>query len=647
VAIRTTTGRYIEQWLRGDSSVFDRYFLLSYLVVMASAWRLLTCVEYNSWVTIIFTAFAFAGYCFLYTLPPRLVVLCAEWALARRRTAEWLAVRRIQPTQITYPLAVFFMATVDVLAFTDFLIFRLDGHHVTDGFILNLIFGRGGMEALGADWATKLTFLGVIAAFILLQSLVLASQVAWGRTIVWSRRYITRPRVTVVTVAVVLMLVWQSSMYGFCKLNLYVAVTDASDIMPLYMPVTFGHLAKKLGYDAPHSSVIRLRVSVPRDVTYPLHRIEQAPGHKSYNIVWLLAESWRYDMLDPNIMPATCRFAQEAFDFKQHYSAGNGTRMAVFGMFYGLYGNYWWAFLDKEQEPIMMDVLRSDNYQFCMVTSSNFKYPEFLQTMFAKLPPEVLHDDNPLPTGWQNDRRNVNRLIDFIENRDKSRPFMTFMFFESPHARYHFPPECEIRRPYLNDFNYTTTDVTKVGPLILNRYINSCNHLDTQLDKMVKYLKSAGLMDSTIIVITGDHGEEFMESGRWGHNSDFTDWQSRVPMVLWIPGEKPRTIDRMTSHLDLPATILKQLGVTNPPEDYSLGYDMLSDKEREYTVVSDWYNVACIDKDFRAVFPTEKWRGRQEVMTRAGVKVDEPEKYYQAKRPMLLRMAGEMREFAK
>jgi uncharacterized protein len=631
----------------GRTSVLDRYFFLSYFVVMAAAWRLLKCVEYNSWVTTAFTVMIFAGYCFLYTLPPRLLVLAAEWGLSRKGVAARLARHGVKQTWITYPLAIFFMATVVVLAFTDFLIYRLDGHHVTDTFIMNLIFGRGGMEALGADWATKLTFVGVIAAFICIQSLVLASQTHFAKSAAFGSQLITRARIAVMMIVIAAMLMWQSGLYGFSQLNGYTAITDAAETMPLYTPVTFGHLAKTFGYIAPASSTIKLKINRPTDIDYPIHPIVQKPGHKAYNIVWLLSESWRYDMLDPNIMPGTCQFAKEGLDFKQHYSAGNGTRMAVFGMFYGLYGNYWWAFLEHERGPVFFDILKQNNYQFCLLTSSNFKYPEFTQTMFAGLPPEAMHEDNPYPTGWENDRNNIAKMLEFIESRDKSRPFMTFIFFESPHARYHFPPECAIRKPYLNDFNYTTTDVTKVGPQIKNRYINSCNHLDTQIVRVTKYLKEAGLMDSTIVVITGDHGEEFMESGRWGHNSDFTDWQTRVPMVLWVPGEQPRNVERMTSHLDLPATILRQLGVANPPGDYSQGFDMLEARERDYTVVSDWYNIAYIDKDYRAVFPTEKWRGRQEVMTRAGEKVQEPDEFYRARRPMLMRMAGGMREFGK
>jgi uncharacterized protein len=120
-----------------------------------------------------------------------------------------------------------------------------------------------------------------------------------------------------------------------------------------------------------------------------------------------------------------------------------------------------------------------------------------------------------------------------------------------------------------------------------------------------------------------------------------------VPMVLWVPGEKPRTIEKMTSHLDMPVTIMQQLGVTNPPQDHSMGFDMLGSDQREYTVVSDWYFMGCVDHQYKCVFPVEKSRGRQEVTTKGDKAVEETETYYQTRRPMLLEIGDQMREFAR
>lgn len=75
--------------------------------------------------------------------------------------------------------------------------------------------------------------------------------------------------------------------------------------------------------------------------------------------------------------------------------------------------------------------------------------------------------------------------------------------------------------------NYARMDLENDITLIKNRYINSCHHLDSQLGRIIHYLESNQLLEKTIVIITGDHGEEFMEKGHWGHNSAYTEEQIR------------------------------------------------------------------------------------------------------------------------
>ena len=71
-----------------------------------------------------------------------------------------------------------------------------------------------------------------------------------------------------------------------------------------------------------------------------------------------------------------------------------------------------------------------------------------------------------------------------------------------------------------------------------------------------------------------------MEKGYWGHNSSYVEEQIRSPLVVWVPGQPREKLRAMTSHLDLPATVMTLLGVTNPPQDYSLGFDLLGAQTR-------------------------------------------------------------------
>ena len=163
-----------------------------------------------------------------------------------------------------------------------------------------------------------------------------------------------------------------------------------------------------------------------------------------------------------------------------------------------------------------------------------------------------------------------------------------------------------IRPDYAKDFNYANLDVAELKRNINRiraRYINAVHGLDMTLAPLWRYLEAQRLLENTIVIFTGDHGEEFMEKGRWGHNSDFANEQVQPPLVLWIPGRAPAVDDRLSAHMDLPATLLPLLGVQNPASDHSLGFNLLEPPARLYAVVSDWDRVAYVDENIKIIVP--------------------------------------------
>ena len=181
---------------------------------------------------------------------------------------------------------------------------------------------------------------------------------------------------------------------------------------------------------------------------------------------------------------------------------------------------------------------------------------------------------------------------------------MIYMFFESTHAAYDFPPDSVIAKPYLEDLNYLTTDFKVDIQLIKNRYLNASHHVDQQIGRVIEHLKQKQLLDNTVIIVLGDHGEEFMERSRWGHSAEFNRFQTGTPAVIWAPGNKARVVSGITSHLDIPATLMPLLGVRNPPSDYSQGMNLLDPGyHREYAVAADWNRLAYLGEKVKVAFP--------------------------------------------
>src|SRR5699024_1149156 len=125
--------------------------------------------------------------------------------------------------------------------------------------------------------------------------------------------------------------VFERVTYGVSNLHNYGPVLAASSSFPFYIPTTFNSLAKRWGIEPEREPSMRVNVE-SMALRYPLKPIRVEPPARPLNIVWLVSESLRHDMVDPDIMPFTHAFAQRSAWFKEHYSGGNGTRMGLFSM---------------------------------------------------------------------------------------------------------------------------------------------------------------------------------------------------------------------------------------------------------------------------------------------------------------------------
>lgn len=514
------------------------------------------------------------------SLATSLLLIAPVWMLERISTAvsPWPRLTGLVISSLYFLLLVLLAA--------DYKLYSLYGFHI-NGFVVNLVLTPGGIESMGSSQSFYLTIAKVLlAALVLFFSLILFFPI---------ERLLPQTLMGVRFWAGVFMLTFlaQGASYALAAYRYDKSVLGIADRVAFHVPVTAAGFLKKLGVERPPKPVggeIKLKSGT---MHYPLASITIADHAPKPNIVWLVAESWRWDMLDPEIMPHTWKFATEqGMRSLQHYSGGNGTRMGMFSQFYSLYGSYWFDALRARRQPVLFDVLDQQGYTKKGVTSALFSYPEFDQTIFSGFKQNELHSDDK-GAGWERDQRNVDVLLDYMQQAQE--PYFAFMFFESPHANYHFPPDAVIRPDYLPDFDYATMDLDKDIDRIKNRYINACHQLDKEFARVLAFLQTNDRLANTIVIITGDHGEEFMENGRWGHNSTFVQQQIRVPLILAGAGIKPGVLDRMTSHDDLIPTLLPLLGVTNPASDYGFGQNMQAqDFNRRYSVVSDWHGPVLI-----------------------------------------------------
>jgi membrane-anchored protein YejM (alkaline phosphatase superfamily) len=495
-------------------------------------------------------------------------------------------------------LFAFISTIVSAILLADMKIHAMYGFHI-NGFVLNLVSTPGGLASLEASRATWITVGALIVAIFAVIFVCLLWAHRRQRRGPATRR---RPRWMIVCALLAIVLT-DKGFYGYADLTGNGQVLRASGLFPFYQPVTFRSAARRIGIEG--APPLIQSVTQRGHLAYPKRPIDvTALASSPPNVLWLAVESMRWDLLTPTTMPRLWAFAADNLHFTRHYSGGNRTRMGMFTMFYSLHGPYWSHVLDARRAPVFFDVLDRLNYDVDVFTSAKFSYPEFDRTIFVNVPPQRRHEYSEDEVFWHRDAYNVDAIVESLEQRDASRPFMRFLFFESTHAPYQFPDADAIATPYGSVANYALMDPKHDIALMWNRYVNAAHFVDSQIGRLIDYLDSAGLLANTIVVVTGDHGEEFLEHGRWGHGSAFIDEQMRVPLVMRIPGQGARVIDTVTSHLDIVPSILPALGVTNPASDYGVGADVVRGvPARDHIIASEWSGFAYIDPQLIATIP--------------------------------------------
>ncbi|HIF99166.1 MAG TPA: DUF4976 domain-containing protein [Myxococcales bacterium] len=133
-------------------------------------------------------------------------------------------------------------------------------------------------------------------------------------------------------------------------------------------------------------------------------------------------------------------------------------------------------------------------------------------------------------------------------------------YVEMCHENYD-PKKCRIGTPE----NYLAID-SSVGKIhfddkdlrhIEELYDAGIRQLDNELGRFFSLLKANGILDESLIVITSDHGEEFLDHGRMDHFLTMYQEVIHVPMIMRGPGVPPGLrVKTPVSLVDIAPTLL-------------------------------------------------------------------------------------------
>jgi len=395
----------------------------------------------------------------------------------------------------------------------------------------------------------------------------------------------------------------EKSMYAAADIEGDREVHDAAEILPGYSGLRVSQLfPQQLGAEPGWFSDVEIRPK-GAPLTYPHEWPELDPDGARPNVLFLVIDSWRRDCLDPEVTPKLFALSRQGRRFENHYSGGNGTRFGIFSMLYGLHGSYWFSALDERRPPVMLDVLAQAGYDLQVYSSASMNFPKLRDCAWVDCLPAV-HDDYPYERAYERDQAAARNFREYLEGRNSRRaggeevqPFFSFILLDSAHQGYDYPGRGPFQ-PAVEGLDYLELSHNRTPELIegiFNRYRNALHFTDGVAASVIESLRDLGEFEDTLIVVTGDHGDEFQENGFWGHTSNFTPEQIDVPLFLLGGLIEPGVELRPTSHLDLAPTVLELLGADPDMRGrWCLGENLLHPPASREIVVSGWEHVGVV-----------------------------------------------------
>ncbi|MDJ0652682.1 MAG: sulfatase [Xanthomonadales bacterium] len=151
------------------------------------------------------------------------------------------------------------------------------------------------------------------------------------------------------------------------------------------------------------------------------------------------------------------------------------------------------------------------------------------------------------------------------------QPFFGWIHFISPHTPYTYmemskhlyDPDYQGRfeKAVPGEFDVQTPEELK---RVKDLYDGEVFYLDHLFKELMGELERQGLKDNTLVVVTTDHGEEFMEHGQVQHNALYEELL-HIPMIIHHPGGIPGRTDVPYSNVDLLPTLAAVAGIEHPP----------------------------------------------------------------------------------
>jgi arylsulfatase A-like enzyme len=211
--------------------------------------------------------------------------------------------------------------------------------------------------------------------------------------------------------------------------------------------------------------------------------------------------------------------------------------------------------------------------------------------------------------------------IHYLDPHDPYRPPVDYGFFSGksptrPLSVYQLSGESAVEYKYhKKDRTYSEIPHPKHIPenelnYLISKYDGEIRHVDFNIKKLLSRLKEMDILQDSLIVITSDHGEEFLEHGCLRHGFQLYDETIHIPLIFYWPGHlTPMVKQTFVSGIDIAPTILNLCQIK--PPDSMLGKNILKKKVKEEPSLFCTHFVNQKKQGMR----TNKWKFIENVRT--------------------------------
>jgi arylsulfatase A-like enzyme len=305
--------------------------------------------------------------------------------------------------------------------------------------------------------------------------------------------------------------------------------------------------------------------------------------------VWDAVRADRIPLFQPGARtqtPTLDELAQSGVAFRQFYVQGNESQTSHSSMFTALYpavhevrlaGQGGVSFIRK-QFPVLAAELADAGYATLAVTGNGYVNSDSgYNRGFREFKNPMRDDNNMNPVIYGK------TIVDMAMKRlDAHRDEPTFLFLGT--IDNHSPwiarrPWVDIYSPHYkgpfvdigtaeglglaaDSMGCAVTPPKEDIERLVAIYDSAISYQDRELGRLVAQLKSWGIWDQTMLLVTADHGDELFEDGRCGHGGSLRETLVRVPLLVHDPSRFPggTIVDEGVEEVDLVPTILAAIG---------------------------------------------------------------------------------------